>query len=194
MKSIRFMAALAFAALQVLPAFADWQLNNDFSRLSFISTKAGNVGEVHRFGKLSGTVSPDGAATVHVHLVSVDTRIGIRDERMREHLFETDKFPTAELSTEIDPARIEALPAGQMQALSQDIRVKLHGREAVVPAELLVTRVAPDRLLVTSAAPVIVNAGQFALSEGVEKLRQIAGLPAISLSVPVTFQLVFERQ
>jgi hypothetical protein len=39
--------------------------------------------------------------------------------------------------------------------------------------------------------PIIVNAGSLNLVEGVEALRESAGLPSISKAVPVTFVLQF---
>ncbi|MED5420009.1 MAG: YceI family protein, partial [Pseudomonadota bacterium] len=42
--------------------------------------------------------------------------------------------------------------------------------------------------------PVIVNAWEFALGEGVEALRAIAGLDSISLAVPVSFVLAFDEE
>jgi hypothetical protein len=39
--------------------------------------------------------------------------------------------------------------------------------------------------------PLIINAGGFALVEGVERLREVAGLHSISTAVPVTASLVF---
>ena len=38
----------------------------------------------------------------------------------------------------------------------------------------------------------VVNAFQFQLEEGVEALREIAGLPSISLAVPVNFVFQFD--
>jgi hypothetical protein len=40
---------------------------------------------------------------------------------------------------------------------------------------------------------VIVNAANLGLADGLEKLREIAGLPSISKAVPVSFVLVFEK-
>ena len=60
-----------------------------------------------------------------------------------------------------------------------------------VTADLLVTRVAADRVLVATTKPIIVNAGALSLTEGVEALREVAGLPSISQAVPVTFLLQF---
>lgn len=188
---LRFLIGM-FAALLTLPASAGWQLNNDLSQISFVSTKAGNVAEVHRFGSLTGTVTAQGDATVEIDLVSVDTSIGIRDERMRELLFETGSYPLATLLTAVDLKLLESLAAGTLHTTSQEVTVNLHGQQQVLTTEVLVTRVAPDRFLVTSVRPVIVMASQFQLVDGIEKLREVAGLPSISQSVPVSFQLVFD--
>ncbi len=61
-------------------------------------------------------------------------------------------------------------------------------------AELLIARLAADRVLISTLKPIIVNASNVALAEGVEKLREIAGLPSISNAVPVTFVLQFVRE
>ena len=47
------------------------------------------------------------------------------------------------------------------------------------------------QLRVLSARPVILNVGDFGLEKGVEALREIAGLSAISTAIPVSVQLVF---
>jgi len=39
-----------------------------------------------------------------------------------------------------------------------------------------------------------VNASQVGLLAGIEKLRELAGLPSISPAVPVTFSLIFEQE
>ena len=41
--------------------------------------------------------------------------------------------------------------------------------------------------------PIIISADQFGLKDGVEALREIAGLNNISLAVPVTFSVLFTR-
>ena len=84
------LICLAVAALLLSPAtWADWTLDNAGSRLSFVSIKATNVAEVHTFDALSGSVGGDGHARVVIQLASVNTLIPIRDERMREMLFQT---------------------------------------------------------------------------------------------------------
>jgi hypothetical protein len=56
-----------------------------------------------------------------------------------------------------------------------------------------VIRLNEKELIVVSAQPVIINAEQFGLTRGVEKLREIAGLTSIGHSVPVSFILNLRR-
>ena len=104
-----WMFGLALACVATT-ARAEWVLDNDASRLSFVSTKAGSVAEVHRFTSLRGGIDRRGNVAVAIFLQSVDTLIPIRDERMRELLFETATFPAARnLTAVIDPAVVAAL-------------------------------------------------------------------------------------
>jgi hypothetical protein len=57
---------------------------------------------------------------------------------------------------------------------------------------LTVAKLGRQRLLVTSERPLLLNAADVGLADGVERLREIAGLPSISPAVPVSFVLLFE--
>jgi len=46
---------------------------------------------------------------------------------------------------------------------------------------------------VTTVAPIMVDANGLEMVAGIEALREVAGLPSISYSVPVTFSLTFRR-
>lgn len=185
---------LSLITLVATPASADWVLNNAFSEISFITIKKENVAETHQFRQLAGHVDQSGQVRVVIQLASVDTAIAIRDERMRELLFQTQLMPVAELTTRVDAASLTQLPTGGVVIGSLQGQLALHGTKRPVAIDLLITRTGPGRLLVASRRPVIVNASDFALAEGVEKLREIAGLPSISHAVPVSFVLTFEWQ
>jgi len=58
---------------------------------------------------------------------------------------------------------------------------------------LQITRLTDNRLLVISVKPVIINAENYNLAEGVGQLRTVAKLPSISTAVPVTFKLMFRQ-
>ena len=108
-------------------------------------------------------------------------------------LFETDSYPSATIVARIDPATIEAIEAGDREALVAEAQLQIHGTTVSLTLDTSVTRLDDSRLVVSSRAPVIVNAGQTGLAGGVEKLRDVAGLPSISPAVPVTFELVFNH-
>ena len=101
----RFLCkTLAFLLLAsaTLSAHADWYLDGESSRLSFVSTKNVNISEVQRFLVLHGKVDPKGLAEVEVELDSVNSGIPLRDERMRKDLFEIQTFPEALITAQID--------------------------------------------------------------------------------------------
>lgn len=187
MKFTSTAAALGLGlSLMVQSVSAAWTLNNDASSLSFISIKKGNIAEMHSFKTLSGGIDDAGAATLDIDLASVDTLIPIRDERMQKHLFETEKFATASVSV--------ALGEGGVKAGVQSLEAKLnlHGVEKSVSAEVAVS-MNGDSVQVTTTKPVLLGAKDYDMDGGVEKLREIAKLDSISLAVPVSFHLVFDK-
>ena len=186
--------SVALLALVTLPVHAHWNLNGADSAVSFVSTKAINVAEVHRFGTLSGGVDDEGQVNITISLDSVDTGIELRDERMRGMLFDTENFAAATISAAVDTDTISAMSPGESTDMVIEGNLDLHGESRPLTMDVVVTRSGDNRLLVVSKKPVVVNAPEFKLGEGVEALRAIAGLPSISLAVPVSFVLAFERE
>lgn len=184
---------LSLALLVGAPAaLADWQLNNDGSSVDFISVKKSTVGEVHHFKQLSGGITDGGQASIDIDLSSVETNIPIRNERVQKLLFETAKFPKARIHTTVDDKRLKAMKAGETFDTEAELTLSLHDSEKTLKTRLRVVKLAGDRLLVSTADPLILNAGDYRLTQGVDKLREIAGLPSISPVVPVTATLVFD--
>ncbi|MNF56527.1 YceI-like domain protein [compost metagenome] len=187
------LKTLAFLLLTgaTLSARADWYLDGESSRLSFVSTKNANVSEVQRFLVLHGQVDPKGLARVEVELDSINSGIPLRDERMRKELFEIDKFPEALITTQIDLRPINDLAPGAQLELRLPLTVDLHGKQHTYNSQLLATRLDDRRFQVVTLEPVVINAEDFDLAPGLETLRKLAGLSAISLSVPVGAVLIF---
>jgi len=185
--------SLAFLLLAgaTLSARADWYLDGESSRLSFISTKNANISEVQRFLVLHGKVDPTGLAQVEVEMDSVNSGIPLRDERMRKDLFEIQTFPEALITAQIDLRPINDLAPGAQLELRLPLTVSLHGKKHQYNAELLATRLDDRRFQVVTLEPLVINAEDFDLAPGLESLRKVAGLSAISLSVPVGAVLIF---
>jgi len=179
---------------EAAPLDGAWALDGAQSRLAFTTVKAGEIAEAHGFKTLSGSVAADGAASLSIDLASVATNADIRDERMREFLFETGAYPAATVTAQLDPAAFSALKVGESKLQPIEATLDLHGVKGPVAAELSVTRIAADKVKVETTAPIIVDAGSFNLTAGVAKLQELAGLPGITPQVPVSFSLVFEKQ
>lgn len=176
------------------PLDGDWIVNSDESRLAFVSIKNGEIVEAHGFRTMTGSISDQGVAKVIIDLTSVETNIEVRNERLREYLFEVDAFPTATVTAQVNPADFAKLEIGGELIKTVTANLDLHGVESELEAKLAVTRIGPDKVQVETNTPIIVDAGTFSLDNGVEKLRELAGLSGITPQVPVTFSIVFSRQ
>jgi polyisoprenoid-binding protein YceI len=171
---------------------SSWSLVPAGSRVSFVSVKAGQIAEVHHFTDLSGTVAADGTATLTIPLDSVETGIPVRNERMRQFLFQTGLHPKATLTTKIDLGPLAALAPGQQTRIPISGNLSLHGVTAPVETTVTVTRAGGSRVVVASLDPVVVNADSFGLGAGVAELMKLAKLDSITTDVPVSFQLTFQ--
>ncbi|KGE03704.1 YceI family protein [Pseudohaliea rubra] len=181
-------AATALLVVASTVAQADWTLDADASRLSFISTKNVDKAEVHYFRELSGAVNDEGEARIEVPLDSVETAIQIRNTRMREFLFETGEYPTLVVSAAVDAAVLES---GGHRTQDVELTVSMHGSSKRYTAPLSVVRASDGSLAVSTLEPLVVDAADFDLGAGIAKLQELAGLASISTAVPVSVQLVF---
>ena len=187
---------LLFSTLALIvssQALATWDLVNEKSSLSFVSIKAIDIAEVHRFTEMAGRISDKGKAVVTIELASVDTGVPIRDERMQEMLFETDKYPLATARAKIDMKIVDAIAPGSSTRLTTTLDIDLHGVRVTVDANVVIAKLDEKVLMVTSSKLIILNAAAANLVDGIEALREVASLPSIGNAVPVSFVLVFEN-
>jgi polyisoprenoid-binding protein YceI len=182
------LALLLFAS----PALAQWELDNARSSIDFVSVKNAAIAESHHFASLVGYIGGDGNASITINLDSVETLIPIRNERMRKMLFGTDEYPTASVSTAVDPAVLAAVAKGGTVSTEVPVKLSLHGMENTLTAPVVVIGEA-DTLRVVSARPILIGADDYNLGAGIEALREVAGLATISTAVPVTINLLFTR-
>lgn len=171
----------------IAPAHADWVLG-DSSRIGFVSIKNNSIGENNVFKRVSGSISERGRVSVSVDLSSVETGIGIRNERLQKMLFEVANFPTATIEAVLSDSQVAALQAGGDQTESLSVNISLHGKTVSKTAHVSVSASGGD-VRVTTTQPIVITAQEFGLEAGVAALQQIAGLNAISRSIPVTVDL-----
>ena len=173
-----------------LAATADMKLDNESSSLNFVSIKKSAAGEVGTFRSLDGAIT-GGDVKVMIDLGSVDTNIQIRDDRMKSMLFDVVNFPSATISASVDEKLLGGMKAGDARQETIKLGVALHGMTKEMDAKVQLVKLSDGSVRVNSVHPLIVNAGDFGLADGIEALRKVANLPSISTAVPVTFNLVF---
>lgn len=169
---------------------AQWELDSEHSTINFVSVKNAAIAETHSFGGLVGYIGKNGNVQLSIDLDSVETLIPIRNERMRELLFETTSFPNATVAAEVDPAVLAEVASGGTVSTEVPVRLNLHGIEESLAVPVTVFSDGGS-LSVVSSRPIIINAADFGLVAGVEALRKVAGLNTISTAVPVSLNLRF---
>ncbi len=188
-----FILAAIFTLFSQL-SMASWLLDSDASSLNFLSTKKGTVTEIHSFKKLSGTVSDEGKAEISIPLAAVETNIPIRNERMKEMLFNVPTFSTATATLFVDPVLLANTQVGKRVIIDVNAMIKLHGLKKELPVKLVISGLQNRTIQVHTLVPILLNAADFSLTAGIEKLRTVAKLSSIDTTIPVTFTLIFQKQ
>ncbi|MGQ7846454.1 YceI family protein [Granulosicoccus sp. 3-233] len=185
--------ALAIALIGSATDALALDIDSGNSKVNVVSTKVladgtSSVAEIFTFNSLEGSVDDSGEATVTIDLGAIETGIDIRNERMGEYLFETDRYPTATITAQVPET---ALAPGQ-QTLDLEIGLDMHGKQATYTLPVLVASDAAQ-VTVTAEQPLLLDVTAFDLQGGLGKLGELAGLLHIPATVPVTFSLTFNR-
>ncbi|WP_029064815.1 OmpA family protein [Labrenzia sp. DG1229] len=192
---------LCFACLVLSPQVASaqnsglgpgWTLQPEASTIRFQSVKNLTKVESSGFVQLDGQIDPDGKAQIRIFLDSVDTKIDLRNVRMRFLFFETFEFPEAVITAQIDPSVLADLPTRRRKVIPLAFELQLHGVTKTLETEVAVTLVGDEIVAVSSTAPVSVAASDFNLQGGIKKLEEAANV-AIVPSATVTFDFLFSK-
>ncbi len=181
--------AAAMVACATSVAAESWTLDGSASKLAFGSVKKDVVGETHSFEGLDGSVTADGTVTINIDLASVQTNIDIRNERMIEHVFKS--APAAKVTAQIDMEEVKGLAAGQSAVVDAEGVLSFLGSNVELDAEMYVLRVSETQVLVTTSDIIWLSTEDAGINAGVDKLMELASLPGITRTSPVTMRLMF---
>lgn len=181
-------AALCMLGTFSLSCSANWVVEPSNSSVHFVSIKNNIVGEVHQLSAVNGDYH-EGQLHVEIDLASVETGIDIRNQRMQDHLFETQRFPKASISASIDKKIAKTLKTGQKRELDVPFTLDLHGHTVKLTATVEVTKLKKGALSVNTLSPIMISATDFGLGAGIATLQKLAGLDSIAVSVPVNAKL-----
>lgn len=199
--SRRLMAVLALSLFSILatPASAQsnllqggWQLDREASSLRFQSIKNGSKVETSSFANFDGTLDENGVATLLVELNSVDTKVDLRNVRMRFLFFETFRFPVASITARVEAETLDRLASRKRINLPVEFELDLHGVTQTLNADTVLTLFTDDQIAITSESPITIMAEQFELMEGILKLQEAADVEIVP-SGSVSFDLIFKR-
>jgi OmpA-OmpF porin, OOP family len=184
---------LAFVAAGLANVQAqEWRLDSGASHFYMQTAKANSIVEVHQFTGLQGLVRPDGDAKVTIDLTSVSSGIDVRDVRMRFLLFETYKYPNAEVTARLDMDRLREVLTTTRMMYPLTFTLALHGMTKQYETLVYVTRLSDTSVSVSTVKPIVVNTDDFDLTGGLNKLSEaINGTPIVS-AASFTFDLVFD--
>jgi hypothetical protein len=186
---MKYVLLLVICLTTSVHVLAGWVIDPEGSYVGFASVKNDLIAENHSFTQITGAIEDSGDASIVIALASVETLIPIRNDRMQAILFEVVQYPDVTVTANLDLDEFTSLGLGESKTDTILLGVNLHGTDLSKNVLVKVTRSSNNAYEVTSLGPIIIHASQFALSDGLESLRKIAGLQSIDLMVPVTFDL-----
>ena len=186
---MKYVLLLVICLTTSVHVLAGWVIDPEGSYVGFASVKNDLIAENHSFTQITGAIEDSGDANIVIALASVETLIPIRNERMQAILFEVAQYPDVTVTANLDLDEFTSLGLGESKTDTILLGVNLHGTDLSKNVLVKVTRSSNNAYEVTSLGPIVIHASQFALSDGLESLRKIAGLQSIDLMVPVTFDL-----
>ena len=195
MKLIKVIMLLALANLSACSTAdtsntsTQWILDSAKSKVNFISIKKGNLGESHNFTDVSGEID-NGKASILIRPDSVDTKVPIRNQRMRDLLFETGIYPSIEVAADVNSI-IDQLEIGSSLIATVPASLSMHGVSKDLNLELRINKLNSTTLIVSSTQPVLIGAADYNMADGITKLAALVNNLHIAESVPVSFSLQF---
>jgi OOP family OmpA-OmpF porin len=169
----------------------DWVLNPRLSNVYMQTVKNNAVFETLQFTAVEGNVGKTGEATVKIELNSIETGTDVRNVRMRFLLFETFKFPYAEISAKLDKTKLRALSTETRLSYPLAFTLGMHGVVKEFKSVVWVTRISDTAVSVATIEPIIVTAESFGFVGGIAKLSESVGGIPIASAASITFDLVF---
>ncbi|KPN74834.1 MULTISPECIES: YceI family protein [Neisseria] len=175
---------------------ANWEVSD--AGISFLSSKInkqlGSITEQSRFTASQAVLDKDGQFKMEIDLSSVNTGIEIRDQRLKDWVFETAKFAKANVTGTVDVESVSKLALGETINLKQPLVLDIHGKQINLEADLSAQRVSADKIMVSTLSPVLLDVKAMDMTGGVAKLVEVMGLSSIVEQVPVSFNAEFTRK
>lgn len=108
---------------------------------------------------------------------------------MINHVFR--KASTASLTALFDMNEVSGLGVGETATVDAEAVLSLAGTDVAFDAEMFVARLSETSVMVSTNDMVFISTEDAGVNAGVNKLMELANLPGITRTVPVTARLIF---
>ncbi|CZF85710.1 YceI family protein [Grimontia marina] len=190
------MSSAILLAMSLSPSLAlasnDYALDSEASSISFATIKKSYVIEPANLSGIEGSVDASGNFSVAAPLSSISTGIPIRNQRLNDLFFDSNKFPTLKVEGQVS---MEGLVKNSTQ-LQQAIpaKVTLFGNTKEVTLNMNIVK-SGDNIFAFTTKPVIISGATFGIpKENLEAVSATVGNIDISSTVPVNVSLVFKEK
>lgn len=168
-----------------------YRVDSNNSIVNFSTIKKQYVVEPAVFNDVQGTISASGNVKISISLNSVDTKVPIRNSRLKSLFFNVTKFPKAIVTAKINIKKIKSV--SDYRKMQIPATLAFYGKRKSMLLNILLAKTKKGRLLITSMSPIIVNADDFGIpSKNLSQLTKLMGGISISNKVPVDFVLTFK--
>ena len=195
MKQMQYIFISLLLMAFPLTSVAGWAIESNQSSITYLSSKlTGNLSTIfenNRFTNFSGTINDAGEVVLNIDMNSVDTGVAIRDERVKEHVFNVKQYPQATVKMSVKDLIVDCCEFGYTQMV--EVLLSMRGVTKKIKGKVGVTR-RDDRLLVQSVSPILINATDYGMLEGIQTIKELVKLVNIPTTIPVSFQLVFVKE
>ncbi|MFT6085556.1 MAG: polyisoprenoid-binding protein YceI [Glaciecola sp.] len=179
-------------SLSSFSSVAALTLDKSQSSVNFVSTKNQHISEQHTFDNYSGQLDDQGKLTITIDIMSVNTLIPIRNERMQKMFFNMSEYSVATFTAQIDSA-LTKLQAGELKRTTITGEMTIAGNTAPVSFDVALIGLKNGSINATTVKPTIISTTAFNLDDGVSALQQVAMLQSISKAVPLSFSATFSQ-
>ncbi|MCX4029749.1 YceI family protein [Endozoicomonas sp. SM1973] len=195
MKKIILMTTLV--ASTALPVQAAWQVQSEHSKVNFVTekifTNGKSVKETQLISGVSGQVNDQKQAEIKIDLATIDTKIPIRNDRIKQWVLDTTNYRYATVKADLSGIDEQKLTVGAVKQMEVDGKLTI--RETTLPIKLFVKVIKSSATdyLVESYQDTSINISQYGGEAGVQQMTKVMGLKSITSVVPVKWALTLKQ-
>ncbi len=192
---------------KLAPLAGTYTVDSNASQVSFTTVKNHELSVSGKFKNISGSIevpkddTPDkSTGTIIIDVASLNTGSQERDQNILEHFFEAvgDNVVSENITFTLGPMKAKGTVESPLEInkpveLIANGELKIHKTTKSQQFRLTVTRVGPNRILITNSDPYVFDINKFKMADPLKKLMEVCDHGAVSNIVPVQLHIVLTK-